>query len=411
MAGRRRLTCHRFLSTYIKGKGSFVRIYTCPALMDLALFLVTFAVLYAAGERHMTLAQCMWIGVVFQLAYLAFSMASGLVLSRRNARTILFASTCGCILVGTVSLLLTGFVPLLVAFAINGACCAGFFNSFQAFMRSESPPGSLSRSVGLYTLAWSGGCALGFLSSGSLYRLGMWTLCLFTLGIGGVILTVLARHRSRPEEEPSADDHVEEGCAASRRVDPRYVWVGWIIIFAAMFVQRPVTTYFPALSAKAGISPFAASVPLCLHFLIQGIFGQRMEKLRPLLYRRTPLWLFQGVGVVLFLVMWHQPSYTVCAVAVSLLGFYMGFAYFCAVYYASNSGRRSLNIGINECLVGIGSLAGLLANEWWMRRSGNEAGMYLVCGVALAGAIALQLAVATLRRHPPPKNADGCPPS
>jgi len=377
-----------------------VRIYTCPALMDLALFLVTFAVLYAAGERHMTLAQCMWIGGIFQVAYLAFSMASGMVLSRRNARPILLVSTCGCILSGVASLYLTGFIPLLIAFAANGAFCAWFFNSFQTFMRSESPPGSLARSVSLYTLAWSGGSALGFISSGTFYRLGMHALCLLTLAIGAVIFTILARHRSRPEEHPSADDHVEEGSAAAPRVDPLYVWVGWIIIFAAMFVQRPVTTYFPTLSAKAGISPFLASLPLFLHYLIQGIFGHRMDKFRDLLYRRTPLWLFQGAGAVLFFVMWRQPSYAVCAVAVSLLGFYTGFAYFCAVYYASNSGKRSLNIGVNECLVGVGSLAGLVISEWWMRRGGNEAGMYLVCGVALTTATALQLAVTSLRRSP-----------
>ena len=47
----------------------------------------------------------------------------------------------------------------------------------------------------------------------------------------------------------------------------------------------------------------------------------------------------------------------ITAVAIILLGMYMGYAYFAAVYYASNSGRRSLNIGVNECLVGMGSFA------------------------------------------------------
>ena len=51
----------------------------------------------------------------------------------------------------------------------------------------------------------------------------------------------------------------------------------------------------------------------------------------------------------------------------------MGYAYFAAVYYASNSGRRSFNIGVNECLVGMGSFAGCLrrsgARRCWVRRA------------------------------------------
>jgi len=70
-----------------------------------------------------------------------------------------------------------------------------------------------------------------------------------------------------------------------------------------------------------------------------------------------------------------------------------------SVYYSSNSGRRSLNIGVNEFLVGLGSVAGLLISEWFIKRTGNDANMYLVIAVALLISLAAQLAVASRFRR------------
>ena len=60
---------------------------------------------------------------------------------------------------------------------------------------------------------------------------------------------------------------------------------------------------------------------------------------------------------------WRFPSYAVTAIGVSKMGLWAGFAYFCAVYYASNDGHRARNIGINEFLVGLGSFTGLFVCE------------------------------------------------
>ena len=49
---------------------TMVRLYLCPALMDGLTFFVLFAILYAAGERGMSLSQCAWLGGTFQLAYM-----------------------------------------------------------------------------------------------------------------------------------------------------------------------------------------------------------------------------------------------------------------------------------------------------------------------------------------------------
>jgi len=376
-----------------------MKIYICPALMDALVFLVTFAVMYRAGERGMSITQCAWMAGLFQLAYMLTSLAVGFLLSRRNTRVILLAGTVLCTLCGVTCLMAQEFRLMLMAFGGLGIFMAFFFNAFQAFMRTESAPGDLKRAIGLYTLAWSLGSTAGIFSSGFFYQLGFTILSALILLVGGAMLVVLLMHKPRPADAPSADEHVERGSVKASPVDPVYVWIGWLMIFMAMFVQRPVHTFFPAISAKAGVSAFVTGLPLCLQMAVQGVVGLAMIRWRHLLYRRTPLGLIHGGAALLVLVMWWWPTLPVCFLGISLLGGYAGFVYFCCVYYASNSGRRSFNIGVNEFLVGLGSFAGLFISEWVMKRTGNDASMYLVIAVALLISLAAQLAIASRFRR------------
>jgi MFS family permease len=375
-----------------------MRIYICPALMDWLVFLVHFAVFYAAGERHMTTGQCAWLGGTFQITYLSTSLVAGMLLSRRNARSLLLAGTVLGTACAVASLVATGFVPLLLALGLMGVGLALFFNAFQTFMRGESAPGGLARSVGLYTLGWSLGSSAGFLSSGCFYELGATALSLLSIAVGGVVLVTLGTYRPRAVDTPSADEHVEQGSPTARPVTPVYVWVGWLVIIAAMFVQRPIQTYFPKISATQGIHAFVASVPLALQMLIQGFVGLLFMRYRDLLYRRTPLDVFQGAAGLVLVLVWLWPAFAVSCVGISVLGVYSGFAYFAAVYYASNSGRRSFNIGVNECLVGVGSFSSLFVTQAWMDATGNENAMYLVCGVTLLASLLLQVVAASWPR-------------
>ncbi len=369
----------------------FVQI--CPALMDWAVFLVLFAVLYGAGERGFTDLQCAWISGVGQLAYMATSLLAGLLLTRRNARGFLFASTVGSTLMGIVCLLLTSFAPQIACQALLFVFLAFFFNSFQTFMRGETVPGGLSLTVGRYTMAWSVGSAAGFLSSGSLYRLGSLALCVMTLLVGTAILVALVRHQARPHAMASADEHVDH--AAPGAVSLRYVVVGWCLIFTAMFVQRPLQSLWPALCARAAILPFLPGLVLSLHMLVQGVWGYQVAAFAAWRYRRAPLVVLHLGGATLFGLAWLKPAFPICAAAIIVLGLYMGYAYFAAVYYASNSGRRSFNIGVNECLVGMGSFAGLFAAQWGEMLMGKEGGMYAVCAIALLVSLLIQVALAS----------------
>ena len=375
-----------------------MRIFICPALMDLLVFLVSFAVFYGAGERGLTLGQSAWLGGTMQIVYLLFSLASGLILSRRNARPIMLFSAVASGAASIACLLLTGFTPLLIALGLFGFTAALFFNSFQTFMRGESSPGTLVRTVALYNLAWSVGSALGTISSGALYRLGMLALCLFTVVVTAIVLVVLLRHRPRATSVPSSDDYVEQGNGNARPVDPNYVWIGWLLIFTVCFFQRPITTYMSSLWAKENIHPFLASVPLFMLMFVQGVFAFYFERLRHHLYSRTPIWVAGLSAVVLCLVMGWFPGFACRAIGISLLGFYGGFAFFSAVYYSSNSGRRSLNIGVNECLVGVGSLAGLFACEWFMKHYASDDALFYVCAAGLLLSTVAQFVIGSQRK-------------
>ncbi len=372
----------------------------CPALMDWTVFLVLFAVLYGAGERGFSGLQCAWVGGIGQLAYMVTSLLAGLLLTRRNARAFLLASTTGSTVMGVICLCVTAFAPQMLCQALLFVFLALFFNSFQTFMRGETVPGGLALTVGRYTLAWSTGSAAGFLSSGSLYRLGSGALCVTTLLVGTVILVALLRHSSRSHAMVSADEQVDAPAPGARAVNPRYVLVGWCLIFTAMFVQRPLQSLWPAVCARDGILPFLPGLVLSLHMLVQGVWGYRVAAFAGWRYRRTPLVVLHLAGAVLLGLAWAKPTFAIAAAAIILLGFYMGYAYFSAVYYASNSGRRSLNIGVNECLVGMGSFAGLFAAQWGESLMGKEGGMYAICAIGLLVSLLIQLTFAATAPSP-----------
>jgi len=126
-----------------------------------------------------------------------------------------------------------------------------------------------------------------------------------------------------------------------------------------------------------------ASLPLFLNFTVQAFCGLAMTKKRRVLYRRFPFVIMHVMAALLFIAVWIRPTLAVSFIAFSLLGIYFGFAYFCSVYYSSNSGDRVFNVGINEFLVGTAGLAGIFTSEWWMRFTANSGSMYAVCSAML----------------------------
>ncbi|NLE65984.1 MAG: MFS transporter [Lentisphaerae bacterium] len=375
-------------------------IYFCPALMDFLVFFCLFSLSVTTGMQKMGAGEITIIFVTFQVAYLVASLALGHFLSRRIARGVLLAGTALSTLSGMACLFAQGFWSMVACLALFGVFTACFFNAFQTVMRGEAPPGGLTKSVAFYTMAWSTGSAFGFWLSGLLFQSGRGVMFATALAAGIVMLLLILSKKTRPCTEASADEHVEEGSGSARRVSPAYVMIGWLLIFTAMLVQRPFQNYLPSLSAKAGEPAYLSGLMLGLNMFVQGMVGYAMIRFRDILYRRTSLWIIQLCAALVCLLLWKADSLPARFAALGFLGAYFGYAFFCAVYYASNSGRRSFNTGVNECLVGLGSVAGLAAGTGWMKVTGSPAGMFLGCAIALAASTAIQIVL--LSRPPAP---------
>jgi hypothetical protein len=377
-------------------KWRLVLLYLSPALMDWLVFFVSFAVFYAAGARGVGMAECGWLGILFQAAYMTSSFVSGHFITLRNARRVLLLSTliCGVASVGVLSS--STFGLLASELMVFGGSAAWFFNSFQAFMRGAASVGSLKSSVALYSLSWCLGAALGNVTAGWLYQWGLPALILSVVFATGTILVLLARKHG--EYRQPVDELIEHGTLQKYPVANHYILIGWLMIFTVTFVQRPLFTFLPPLFAREGVSSLWASLPLFMHMAISAFFWLAMFRFRDSLYRRTPFFIIQGGGVLALCSMWVWPSYWVYFSMLCMLGIYAGFVYYCAVYYASNSGRRSFNTGINEALVGFGSIAGIVLGDAWMRHGGSPTQMYLVCGGGLAASVAVQMAIVFLKR-------------
>lgn len=390
--------------------------YLCPALMDWMVFFVIFAVMFAVGERGFGTGAGSVISALMQVAYMLSSIGTGSILNRRNARTILLSSTLLCGAFSAVCLASQTFWQMLAGVICLGVALGLFFNSFQTFMRNESAPGELKKAVALYTISWSGGGAIGFLSSGYLYAYGKLVMASTVVTVSVVILAILLCIKRRSGDTPTSDDHIEEGSPSAPRVRHSYVLVGWMMFFTMLFVQRALCTFYPlicardgmasmldsaplfvgrivhAVCAPEGVDSLLASVPLFVQMALQAMFGFYMFKFRDWLYRAGPQMFFHLSAALLFGALWLWPSPWFGMAVLSIVGIYSGFISFCSVYYSSNSGHRSFNIGVNECMVGLGSVAGIFIVEWLIKRSGSENTMYIVCAAALALAALAQAA-------------------
>ena len=369
-------------------------IYLIPALLDWMLFFALFAVFYAAGLRGFSMQDCGWLGILFQTAYMFSSFISGTFITQGNAKRVLLLSTIACATASIFVLVVEAFYLLAIGLLLFGMAAAFFFNSFQAFMRGEAAVGTLKTSVAVYTLSWSLGAALGNVTAGWLYQWGVWVLNSAVIAATVLILFMLTRPVKSKLAQEALPEQVEQGTCLKYPVADIYIAIGWLMIFTVTFIQRPLFTFLPPLFAAQGISSLWASLPLFMHMAVAACFGLAMCFFRDYLYRKTPFFIMQCGGVLALCAMWWWPTYWICFAMMCLLGIYAGFVYYCAVYYASNSGRRSLNIGVNEALVGFGSIAGIVLGNWWMEHSGVTTQLYLVCAAGLVASVVAQIILA-----------------
>lgn len=364
-----------------------MKIYTFPFLIDLITFLVMLRLADAAGrEMRLSNLQTSWLMVSFSACFLVTCLMVGRLLNTANARPILLVSIAALMALAAPLFFTTAFWPTLWLFSAYGVAVAAAFNSFQTFMRGQAAAGSLGLTVARYTISWGMGVACGFLLGGILKDLGgpVALAAFSTLACLSIIaLVIMHDARDARGEQASTDAVVEEADGEadprSRPVDGRYVVIGWLLSLSANFSQRPLTTFIPKFHAEHGSPAWAAGFLLCVLFLAQALSGYRCHRLRRWLYRLQPLVLVQLLLVAALALLWAAPGFAASLVVVLVLGVLFGFVFFSCVYYVSNDVRSSRNVGINEAMVGVGNILGVLVSESSMRLFRYPEAYFPVC--------------------------------
>lgn len=362
-----------------------MKIYLFPFLIDLVTFLVMLRLADASGrEMRLSNQQTSWLMVSFSACYFIGCIVIGRLLHKGNARRILLISIWLLMALSVPLFFATRFWPALGLFSLLGIALALAFNSFQTFMRGETPAGSLSLAIARYTIAWSFGVSCGFLLGGVLKDFGgPVALAGFTIAACLTILVLVVTHDVQGTEHGSSDAVVEEVDPASdsrlRAVDGRYVVIGWLLCLSANFSQRPLTTFIPKFHAEQNSPAWVAGGLLFGCFFAQGLSGYACHRLRHWLYRPWPLLTAQLLIVLALALLWRAPGLLISFGVLLVLGLLFGFVYFSCVYYVSNDVRSSRNVGINEAMVGVGNILGMLISESSMRLWNYPQAYFPVC--------------------------------
>lgn len=350
----------------------------------------------AAGrEMHLSNVAAAMLVVVFSAGYMLGCLPAGYFLKRRNSRAILIASIIGLMILSVPIFYSSRFLPVAMLMTAFGVALAFAFNSFQTYMRGEAGVGSLGQTVSRYTFSWSSGIGFGFLFGG-LFKSGGGALSLSAASIIFCLATLALAisHRQKDHEHDSADGRIEtvepfhpdDEAANSRALALhwRYVVIGWSLCFGCNFGTRPLTTFIPKFLAEQGNPAWLAGAMMFLLFIMQALIGSVVYKFRRWQYRRRPLLAQQGLILLCFIGFWGISNLFATGVILMVLGTLYGFSYFWSVYYVSNHPRSSRNVGVNEALVGVANICGVLASQAVIAYYHNDAAYYLMVALVLA---------------------------
>lgn len=347
-------------------------IYLVPFLLDFQLFFVMLRLADASGrEMQLSNSQATALLLSFSIGYLVTSPLAGRVLQARSPKPLLLFSIVAIGLCSVPLLFTTTFWPTFLLIGVLGIAAALAFNAFQALVRNQSPDGALAVTVARYTVAWSCGVGSGYIVGGVMRSLvepfGLAAFCVVACSLLLVLVwyfqtapTSSTRCETTAESTTAESTTPEPITVESTPIDARYIAIAWSLIFAANFVQRPLTTFIPKFSAQDGNPSWTAGVLLAAALFTQAAVGFAMQRRTRWLYRRKPLVILQ-IGLVIVLgLLWMTQAFFASLILMIFLGALHGFTYFASVYIASNSVRSARNIGLNEMMVGVGNVAGMI---------------------------------------------------
>ncbi|MCM8788435.1 MAG: MFS transporter [Candidatus Omnitrophica bacterium] len=332
-------------------------VYFFPALMDLSVAAVLIFSAIRAVELGAKPVIVGMLGSVWGITYFVSSLILSRIITRKNSAKFMIFSCASFVCIGLFFGFFETLRSLFILLFAGGLFSAFFFVGFQLFMEHSSGT-SASRSSAFYTLSWSGGMAFGSIAEGFFMNRGLlWSQLPILIPALAVISGILMFQRTSNKVAPHAETP-NNNIADS--VVEAYTKIAWIEIFTVSLVTSGVRYLLPKMAISFfHFSHIQAALTVFLFFIFQaasGFFSAFFKFLGYNLAAHNLLKLLAAAGLIATVL--FPCSFSVF-LFVCILGIYSGHAFWASVFYAINHRiRAGFNVGINESLVGIASVAG-----------------------------------------------------
>ncbi len=370
-------------------------IYVFPAAMDAVLAMVLFVCGVRLARLGIGPLGVSSVITLWAAAYMCTNALLARFVTAGNARTLLIVSS---LLNALLAVLFSAAGPpaaLYALVAVQGAATAVFFAPFQVFMKGfDTGEGGINRSVGLYTLSWSAGYAIGPFAAGWLWPVIGWRGChllnaLLMAAMAACFALIRPAGRSpglrgSPEATPTADAYASM---------PDLAWMAWVFGGIGGMAITLVRGVFPCSGQAAGLSSAAQGMVLFTISTVQALVGLALGRGRWWMYRPLPILGFGILGTAGLLGFAAAGSTAgFCAAAVPI-GIWSGSFYFYFVFHALVHARHGPRyVSINEAVVGLTGILGPLAGGWLGGRLSLPAAYAAIAALVGAGVL-LQSAI------------------
>ncbi|NLB54786.1 MAG: MFS transporter [Lentisphaerae bacterium] len=349
-------------------------IYLFPAMMDLVVGSSLFVASVRLAADNASPVAVTTVLALNSVSYLLATQFMGWIVTEKNAGNIITLSSLCSACFSILFIVFPGFLCLYFFVMIQAFAMAGFFVPFQIFMKKvEGGKGQgIIKSTALYTLAWSGGMAMGPFVAGYLWEATAWQWCfvlnslmalLTAAGVFYINKTVLEK-RNQIVRQDEASGEIEPYSKM-----PNLVRVSWLFGGLACLVWISIRAYFPSTGNHVEMPKAAQGEVLGLLLGAQAITGLCFYRSKTWMYRVGPMFFFGVLGVLGVFCFALQKAFIWYYLGALLLGIYAGAFFFYFVFHAISHPTRSARyVSINEGVIGTVGLigpfiAGLLATK------------------------------------------------
>lgn len=361
---------------------------------DFALFTVwAILPLWAKLDAHATPLELGALPLFGGVPYVVTAFFAGRLSDRVSRTTLariglaLFASF--CFFVSRI----TAVWHLFALSPLSGFANGLIWPALQAKMGDVSGPDDLDRNLGLFSVSWCLGKALGFYLSGPLKTLGLDTLPI--LGLVSLALVPVVPGPTPPPSSPRPPLIPHDGPRAPVRA--AYLRAAWFANFASYGLGATFTFLYPDLVARKGWGPTHYALVTGTLFLSQTVAFFLFGRFSGWRYRWRAFVLWQAMSGAALLVVGFGAPLPAALPAAVLGGAGLGLAYAASIYYSVHTDvHRGARAGLHEAFTGASNFVVPLLAGALQSVTGLGVAPYAFAAALVGASVALQ--VRLLRR-------------